>query len=302
VNAAQNGTVWADGRLRDWESLSVPLMSDAVMRSAVVFDGLRADLTGDGRVRLLAGQAHARRLVRSARSLRLPLAYDAAEILRACALVAHREMTASGSRVAYVRPMALGARLTEVDHPVSLTIAAFAQDDKVPEPVRLQVSSLRRPSSDSLPPQIKAIANYQLSRLARMQAHALGYGDALLLNAHGRLAEAAGSAVLVEKDGRLLSPPAWEGALPSITVEVLESLAHAIGIPFDREPVDLTTVWSADGLALAGTLADVVDVIAVDDLDVPPGKAIAALRGAFLAALAGAGHEDLMRFAQYDRP
>ena len=98
----------------------------------------------------------------------------------------------------------------------------------------------------------------------------------------------------------MVSPPAWEGALPSITVDVLERLAHAIAIPFFREPVELTTVWSADGLALAGTLADVVDVSAVDDLDMPQGKAIAALRNAFFSALTGTEYQDLMQFAQYD--
>jgi branched-chain amino acid aminotransferase len=261
---------------------------------------MRADLAADGQVRLLAGRAHALRLVRSARSLRLPLAFDVEEILRASALVARAELTAAGKRVAYVRPMALGASLTELDGPTSLTIAAFAQDEQAPEPLRLQVSSLRRPAADSVPPQVKAVANYQLSRLARLQAHAAGYDDALLLNAHGRLAESAGAAVLVERDGRVLTPPAWEGSLPSITVDVLERIARAIAVPFSREPVELTTLWSADGLALAGTLADIVDVERVDDLDVPRGKAIAALRDAYLAALAGGAHEDLMQFEKLD--
>jgi branched-chain amino acid aminotransferase len=299
MKGVQNGTVWADGQLRAWESLSVPLMSDALLRAAVVFDGMRADLTAEGQVRLLAGRAHVARLVRSARAMRMPLGFGVDEILEASALVARTEMNATGRRVAYVRPMAIGARLTESEGPVSLTIAAFAQDEKDPGSVRLQVSSLRRPAADSIPPQIKAIANYQLSRLARIQAQADGYGDALLLNAHGRLAESAGAAVLVEKDGRLISPPAWEGALPSITVDVLERLARAIGIPFVREPVELTTVWSADGLALAGTLSDVIDVSGVDDLDLPPGDAIATLRSAFFSALKGAEHQELMQFAQF---
>ena len=302
MNGTQNGTVWADGGLRAWEELSVPLMSDAVVRSAVVFDGMRADLTVDGQIRLLAGAAHVRRLVRSARSLRLPLAFDVDEILRASALVARAELTATGKRVAYVRPMALGASLTELAGPVSLTIAAFAQDQQASEPLRLQVSSLRRPAADSLPPQVKAVANYQLSRLARLQAHAVGYDDALLLNAYGRLAESAGAAVLVERDGWVLTPPAWEGSLPSITIDILERIARAIAVPFAREPVELTTVWSAHGLALAGTLADVIDVGAVDDLDVSPGKTIAVLREAYLAALAGGACEDLMQFEQFHEP
>lgn len=299
MSGAQNGTVWADGRLRAWESLSVPLMSDAVVRAAAVFDGMRADLTVDGRIRLLAGRAHARRLTRNARSMRLPLAFGIDEILEASALVARAELTATGKRVAYVRPMALGASLTELGGPVSLTIAAFAQDDQPSQPLRLQISSLRRPAADSLPPQVKAVANYQLSRLARLQARAADYDDALLLNAYGRLAEAAGAAVLVERDARVLTPAAWEGSLPSITVDILERVARAIAVPFAREPVELTTVWSADGLALAGTLADVVDIKAVDDLAVPPGKTIAALRDAYFAALAGGAHEDLMQFEQF---
>ena len=300
MKSVQNGTVWADGRLREWESLSVPLMSDAVLRSLAVFDGMRADLTAGGQVRLLAGRAHAQRLVRNARAMRLSLVFDAEEILRASAVVARAELTAAGKRVAYVRPMALGASLTELDSPASLTIAAFAQDEQPPRPVRLQVSSLRRPAADSLPPQVKAIANYQLSRLARLQAHADGYQDALLLNAQGRLAEAAGASVLVERDGRLLTPPAWEGNLPSITLDILERLAGAIGVPFSREPVELTTVWTADGLALAGTLSDVIDVEQVDDLEVPSGKVIAALRDAYFAALNGGAHEDLVHFATLD--
>lgn len=301
MSGAQNGTVWADGQIRAWESLAVPLMSDAVVRSAAVFDGMRADLTTDGRIRLLAGRAHVQRLIRSARAMRLPLAFGAQEILQASALVARAELDTTGKRIAYVRPMALGASLTEMGGPVSLTIAAFAQDEGPPQPLRMQISSLRRPAADSLPPQVKAVANYQLSRLARLQARAHGYDDALLLNAQGRLAEAAGAAVLVELDGRVLTPSAWEGGLPSITVDVLERLAQASAIPFAREPVELATVWSADGLALAGTLADVVDVTAVDDLIVPPGKAIAALRDAYFAALAGVAHENLMEFEQFHR-
>jgi branched-chain amino acid aminotransferase len=302
VSGAQNGTVWADGRIRAWESLSVPLMSDAILRSAAVFDGMRADLTTDGRIRLLAGRAHVRRLIRSARAMRLALAFDTDGILQASALVARAELHATGMRVAYVRPMALGASLTEMGGPVSLTIAAFAQDDGPPQPIRVQISSLRRPAADSLPPQVKAVANYQVSRLARLQARADGYDDALLLNAQGRLAEAAGAAVLAERDGRIVTPCTWEGGLPSITVDVLERVAQAIDIPFAREPVDLATVWSADGLALAGTLADVVDVTAVDDLVMPAGKMIAALREAYFAALTGGAHEDLMQFEQFQGP
>ncbi len=303
MSGAQNGTVWADGRLRDWSTLSVPLMSDAVVRSVAVFDGLRADLTEDGRIRMLAGRAHVRRLIRSARALRLPVAYGVEDILLACAEVARAELEGTGYTVGYVRPMVLAAALTEQAKESSLTIAAFGRAASIPAPVRLQVSALRRPAPDSVPPQVKAVANYQLSRLSRLAAHAAGYDDALLLNQHGRLAESAGAAVLMECDGRLITPPAWEGCLPSITVDVLDRLAGVLGIPFAREPVLLNSIWSADGLALAGTLADLVQVQTVDDLGVPAGPELAALRTAYAAALdtadADPRHVEQLAFAEF---
>lgn len=285
MSSSQNGTVWADGRLRGWPDVAVPLMSDAVVRSAAAFDGLRAHRTSDGRIALIAGQAHARRLVYSARALRLPLAYGVEEILAGCADVAAAELAATGGTIAYVRPMVLGATLTPNAGSASLVITAFAQPDRPPEPQRLQIAALRRPIDDSLPPQIKAVANYQVSRLIRLTARAAGYDDALLLNAQGRLAEAAGAAVLVERDGQLFTPPAWEGCLPSITVDLIARFAEALGIVFVREPVPLSAIWMADGLALAGTLADLVEVRTVDDLELPAGPALSVLRTAYHAAL-----------------
>jgi branched-chain amino acid aminotransferase len=299
LSVQQNGTVWADGALREWHSVAVPLMSDAVLRSVAVFEGMRADRTQDGRIRLLSGRAHAERLLRSARALRIPIRYGADEILESAATVARAELDATGRRVAYVRPMALGAGLTEESGPCSLTIAAFAQQDKPSTTARMQISSLRRPAPDSLPPQIKAVANYQLTRLARITARAAGYDDAIFLNPEGRLAEAAGAAVIVERQGRLITPPDWDGCLRSITVDVIERIAGQVNVPFSREPVPLSTLCSADGVALAGTLADLVDVTCLDDLAVPAGPAIATVRRHYQEAMSGGALTGLLDFAEF---
>lgn len=292
----QNGTLWVDGGLRDWSSATVPLMSDAVVRAASVFDGMRAYLADDGSIRLLSGRAHAKRLLRSARVLDIPVDYDVEEIVAAAATVAQAELTETPVEVAYIRPMALAANIS-ADRDHSLTIAGFAWQAPPRTAVRLQVSSLRRPPADTLPPQVKAVANYQLSRLARKAALAAGMDDALFLNHDGRLAESAGAAVVVEQDGVITTPPAWEGALPSITVDMLERIAAATGVEFVRRPVPWPSVRCADGVALAGTLDDLVDVSAVDDVTLQRGSAIAELRGHYRAALAGSELTDLLEFA-----
>ncbi|GAA2909424.1 branched chain amino acid aminotransferase [Actinoplanes cyaneus] len=299
MSVNQNGTVWADGALREWTEVSVPLMSDAIMRSVAVFEGMRADRRDDGRIRLLCGAAHVQRLYASARALRLTLRWTPEQILSAAATVAAAELDATGGRIAYVRPMLLGAAVTGDGGPHSLTIAAFVQDDTEPAPIRAQISALRRPEADQLPPQIKAIANYQLTRLARLTAKAAGYHDALLLNRQGRLAEAAGAAVLVEHGGRVLTPPEWEGCLRSITVDAIERIAAEAGIPFAREPIPLATLTAADGVALAGTLADLVEVSAVDDLAISGGSQIAALRRHYRDGLNGGAYAKLLDFDEF---
>jgi branched-subunit amino acid aminotransferase/4-amino-4-deoxychorismate lyase len=110
--AAQNGTAWAGGGIRKWADVSVPLMSDAVLRAAAVFDGIRADVGKDGSIRLLSGEAHARHLLTSAKVLEISVDYQSAEILEAAALVARAELSATGKEVAYVRPMALASSVT----------------------------------------------------------------------------------------------------------------------------------------------------------------------------------------------
>ena len=57
---------------------------------------------------------------------------------------------------------------------------------------------------------------------------------------------------------RHLSPPATEGALESITLDIVEALAHSMKIPFIRRPIDRTELLVADEIAICGTLAELV--------------------------------------------
>ena len=68
----------------------------------------------------------------------------------------------------------------------------------------------------------------------------------VLLNQHGRVAEAIGSYILVVRDGKVITPPWWEGALESITVDIIEELCKTMGIPFERRPIERTELIIAD--------------------------------------------------------
>lgn len=286
MKTKQNGSFWVNGKIREPELLSVPLMSSAILRAMAAFDGMIAVKRGES-TSIIAGEAHVQRFLYSTKSLGINLSWSKEEILEAACETAAAEMENTGSDYVYVRPMALGADLVDSVDGISLSIACFAQANPSfdIESISALTSVYRRPSGDSMPPSVKSVANYQLTRLAREQANAAGFDDAIIINSDGRVAEGAGSAIIVEREGKLLTPPKWDGCLPSITINILEELCLNAGIPFDRNPLLVAELYSADAAAFAGTLSDLVPIRQIDNFTYKRGSLILKLRDLYIYAL-----------------
>jgi branched-chain amino acid aminotransferase len=103
-----------------------------------------------------------------------------------------------------------------------------------------------------------------VSRLARIEGKPLGYEDMVLLNQSGRVAEATASCLLMVRGETIATPPATEGALESITLDIAESLAQSLGIKFEHRPIDRTELLVADELGVCGTLHEVTLVTSIE--------------------------------------
>ena len=135
------------------------------------------------------------------------------------------------------------------------------------------VSSWRRISDASMPPRVKAAGNYQNSRLALHAAWADGYDDAVMLNANGTVAEAAGSCLMMVRNGQVCTPPVTAGILESITRAALICLfADKLGMAVQEREIDRTELYLAEEVFLCGSGMEVVPVIAVDRLTVGEGR------------------------------
>jgi len=89
--------------------------------------------------------------------------------------------------------------------------------------------STRRLPADGLDPRIKSL-NYLNHILARIEANRAGADEAVLLNTQGRVAEGTADNLFIVRDGRLLTPPVIDGALPGITRALILELAGEMGI------------------------------------------------------------------------
>ena len=88
-----------------------------------------------------------------------------------------------------------------------------------------------------------------------------------------RFRSCSGSNWVVHSHGQrrtIYTPPATEGALESITLDIVETLAHSIEMPFIRRPIDRTELLIADELAICGTLAELVTVKSIEGSPLKP--------------------------------
>jgi branched-chain amino acid aminotransferase len=255
--------VYMGGRLRPWDEAVLHVGCEAATRGLNVFEGLKGYWRSDGAFGILMVRQHYERLRRSARLLHIPFDTtfeqydDAIQQVTKALLTSDRDMWFRTTLFVTEGHWGEG---TVAD----LVITGYHAEMRPPEPVRLGVSTWRRSVDLALPARAKSGANYQVARLARIEGRAHGYDDMVLLNQEGRVAEATGAAVLMVRDGTVYTPPATEGALESITVDLVEALARTDGINFVRRPIDRTELLVADELAVCGTLAEVAIVSSIE--------------------------------------
>jgi branched-chain amino acid aminotransferase len=260
--------VFFAGEVRPWEEAVLHVSSEAVVRGLNVFEGLKGYWQDHGGFGFVHLERHYGRMTRSARLLHIPMPVDYDEFERACF-----ELTEALYRPEndlYVRATLLVVEgHYGVGTAADLVLTAYQQEKEPPEVIDMGVSTWRRPTDDSMPTRIKTGSNYQVARLARIEGQSRGYGDMILLNQSGRVAESTGACVLLVRDGRVCTPPPSEGALESITVDVVAQLAAALGVKFEHRPIDRSELYIADELGLAGTLTEITRVRSLDERPLP---------------------------------
>jgi branched-chain amino acid aminotransferase len=261
--------VYMNGRLTAWDDARIHVGAEALIRGISVFEGIKAYWRHDGsQLNVLAMREHYDRLVRSARLQQLPFATSYEAFKEACATLVGKLVT--NERDLWMRTTLLAVEGNWGEDTVSdLVITSYHQDKKRPEPIDVGVSTWHRSADTSLPARIKSAANYQLGRLARIEGRPRGYSDMILLNSASRVAEATGSCVLLVRDGRVSTPPHYEGCLESITVNIVEGICRTLAIPFERRPIERTELLVADELWLVGTLMELARVKSVDGYALP---------------------------------
>ncbi len=235
--------VWCDGALTEAAHARIAPDDRGFLFGDGVFETIRVQ---GGRA--LHAARHLDRLRRGADLLGIPLGLDQQALAKAVgAVIAANGVQVGSARITLSRgPAPRGLATPEAPTP-TLLVAAHA--GSAPQtPLHLLVARCTRRNEFSPLSGIKS-ANYLDSVLARREAEAAGYDDALLLNTAGAVAESTTASVLVCLDGRLCTPGLGDGALPGIA----RALLIEAGLVVERR-ISPSMLASAETMILCNSL------------------------------------------------
>ncbi len=263
-----SSTIWLDGELVPWDRAMVHVLTHGLHYGYAVFEGIRCHRTAQGPAvfRLVE---HLERFADSAKIYRMALPYSVEQLTDAVRAL----VRSTGLEEGYIRPIAFSGYgemgLDPSASRIRVAIAmwpwgAYLGEEGTTRGVRAAVSSWVRIDSRSLPPQAKCSANYANSILAKLEAKAGGYDEAILLNSAGVVSEGPGENLFRVRNGVLSTPPASSGILRGITRDTVIRLADEAKIPLQRTTIAREELFTADELFFAGTAAGVTPIREVD--------------------------------------
>jgi branched-chain amino acid aminotransferase len=266
----RDGQIWFDGAMVPWRDAKMHVLTHGLHYASAVFEGERAY---SGHIFKL--EAHTKRLINSARILGFEIPFSADEINAACVQV----LAASGLTDAYIRPIAWrGSEMLSVAAQQSKIHFAIATwpwpnlfgDDRM-KGVRLAMASWKRPHPETAPTASKAAGLYTIGTLAKHDAEAKGYNDAMMLDWRGRVSEATGANVFFVMDGELHTPTP-DCFLDGITRRTVMSIARRHQMKVVERAIMPEEMPMATEVFLAGTAAEVTPVRQIGELHYIPGR------------------------------
>lgn len=263
-------SVYVDGELVREPDARLSVHANALSYGTGTFEGIRAAWNAEhGELYLLEADAHYERMARSARILGLP-PLPADLVAASVELLRRNEVRGD----AYLRPLyvlaeeALAVRMHGYRARLSIAVTPVVGDYIDPGGVRCMVSSWRRAPDSVVPGRAKVCGSYVGPALAKSEAIAAGYDEAIMLNLAGHVAEGTTSNVFLRRGEEWITPPVTDDILEGITrAQVIELL----GAVTERS-VQRSELYACDELLLCGTAALVAPVVSVDGRPVGDGR------------------------------
>ncbi|WFB34911.1 branched-chain-amino-acid transaminase [Kiritimatiellota bacterium B12222] len=255
--------IYLGDKLVDEADAKVSVFDHGLLYGDGVFEGIRAY---HGKVFLL--EAHVKRLYESAKAIALDIPMSEQEMAEAVLETCRaNELSEGYIRLVVTRGVGtLGLNPYLCKKPEIIIIAAKIQlypQELYETGMKVVTVGTVRNHPEAINPRIKSL-NYLNNVMAKIEAINSGVLECIMLNAQGQVAEASGDNIFVVKDGVLMTPPVWCGALDGLTRQAVMQIAKDAGYTVKENVLQRYDLFTADEMFLTGTAAEVIAVTDVD--------------------------------------
>jgi branched-chain amino acid aminotransferase len=260
----RDGFIWMDGKLVEWRSANVHILTHALHYASSVFEGERCY---NGRI--FKSVEHSERLRKSGELLDMPLPFSVAEIEAA------KEATLKANNLTdgYVRALAWRGAGDDMGvaakrNPIRMAVAVWSwgnyYGDAKMRGAKLDIAKWKRPSPETIPHAAKAAGLYMICTMSKHAAEAKGCSDAMMFDYRGYIAEATGANIFFVKDGQVHTPLP-DAFLNGITRQTVIAMLRGQGITVNERHILPSELEGFEQCWLTGTAAEVTPVGQIGD-------------------------------------
>ena len=282
-----------DGSFVDWADAKVHVLTHSLHYGLAAFEGLRC-YKGKSGSAIFKLQEHVDRLFDSAHIGMMTIPYEKKQVAEAIV----ETVRINTLEACYIRPLVyVGYGAMGVypgDNPIKLAIAAwkwgsYLGDDALANGMRACVSSFTRHHVNVSMTRGKISGYYVNSILAKREAKANGYDEAILLDPEGYVSEGTGENIFIVRKGRVKTTP-LTSILEGITRNAVIELAREQGLVVVEERFTRDEMYVADEVFVTGTAAELTPVREIDKRRIgtgKPGPVTATLQKRFFSIVRG---------------
>jgi len=287
------GKIWMDGAFVDWADANIHVLTHSLHYGLAAFEGLRC-YRGKSGSAIFRLHEHVDRLFESAHIGVMTIPYDKKQVAEAIV----ETVRVNKLDACYIRPLVyIGYGAMGVypgDNPIKLAIAAwkwgaYLGDDALANGMRARVSSFTRHHVNVSMTRGKISGYYVNSILAKREAKADGYDEAIMLDPEGYVSEGTGENIFIVRKGRIKTTP-LTSILEGITRNSVIELAREQGIVVLEERFTRDEMYIADEVFVTGTAAELTPVREIDNRRIgsgKPGPITTGLQKAFFSIVRG---------------
>ena len=271
------GVAFLNGEYVPLENAKVGIMTHALHYGTAAFEGIRGNWNpDDGKTYMFKLREHYERMLRGCKMLWIEVPYTIDELCQITVEVVERS---GHQQDLYIRPVAFKAQemvanlnlrsLSDGFFCLAVPFGAYIDSDGA---INCCVASYRRIDDTMVPPRFKLSGLYLNSILAKTDAIAAGFDEAIMLNMDGHVCEGTGENIFIVHGDVIATPTLESNVLPGITRDTIIALARdELGMTVQERPVDRSELYTADEVFLTGTAAHVQGVGTVDHRPVGAG-------------------------------